>query len=1344
MIPRKVPRKLKEFFRSRTPTPSAPASRPVTPDPHFTAHGQHASIAGSLPATQISDPTTSSHSPNYLSPTPAEASRAGRPIPGSIVPVVIAPPVSAPHQANAPFASTTPAPAVSDILTSIPRNDLESSGNALAWKVFKEGLGVLKEVSVVFPPLQAAAGGLFRVLEQIDGITDAREDLAAMAQRITALASLIRSYDSRTEDEDVRTRLEGMAEAIKQQTLRIEKRLEKGIRNIATNSPDAHYIIECTRVVSFLIDIFEVRSLILSRSSVLVSAIENQTRELNDHYMLEKLAPVAGSCYNETGGHGGECMPGTRVSVLAELMTWATDPQAPPIYLLTGMAGAGKSAIARTFARLLDRKMLLGASFFCPRASEARSNVGGIIPSLTFHLAWHSEPYARALIDALKTNPGVTFNLRPIDFQFTTLMLQPSQALINQGQALIVIIDALDECSSIDSIQALLKVLIQPNNVLARRLRLHDVERDIVTADISRYLTQNLHTVASRINTLGWPSDRDLQELVKQTGGLFIFAFTAIQYLSAKSRSCTEVQKRLQNILHSSSITRIQTAGIDALYGQIINNALNGTEPDEWEARQQVLTTLVCLREPISLSAIAGLLREDPENLEASLSDFHSVIDIPASLEAPVLIFHASFPDYMTDVSRSGHHMLDVPKHHARLALQCIRCMNFYLHENLCSIKRGDSRSIITESAMSKLIPAHLKYAAIYWGTHLSLILPGSAHPNLCLSVIGKLNLAVNCLQKAILFSSGQSCGEIKSLLDEVQRMVPQIFRFASIYPLEVYHSALAWLPIQSRLRKMYNIRNDSIPVGLPHQWAAREQILPQGDECWSVAFSSDGTHLATGLANNQIHLWNIETGDLEQTLEGHSHLVSSVAFSLDGAHIASGSYDNTVRIWNVATGDTEWKLVGHSSRANSVAFSPDGAHIASGSDDHTVRIWNAEMGTTEQVLMGHSDDVYSVAFSPDVRIWNVQTGELEHELLHSSWVNSVAFSPDGTIRIWNIESGEMQKELEGHLGWRKSVAFSPDGNRIALGSSDKTVRIWNVKTGEGEQELLGHSDCIQSVTFSPDGSHIASGSDDKTVLIWNVENRETKQELAGHSESVQCVTFSPDGANIASGSKDNTVQIWNVKTGELERELVGHSSSVYSVAFSPDGGLISSGSWQTVRIWNVQTGETVQALVGNSHWVNSLAFSPDSLHLAGGDYDNNILIWNVGTGEMQRKISGLDYLWWVAYSTDGTHIVSGSRHQIVQFWNVQTGENQQEPAGDSRQVHFLKTGKPDMPHEPICELDNKNGCLSVHSALGSVGNQLWLWSEYQPGIQCFETQGTKACIGYESGRVVVVDLADW
>ena len=77
------------------------------------------------------------------------------------------------------------------------------------------------------------------------------------------------------------------------------------------------------------------------------------------------------------------------------------------------------------------------------------------------------------------------------------------------------------------------------------------------------------------------------------------------------------------------------------------------------------------------------------------------------------------------------------------------------------------------------------------------------------------------------------------------------------------------------------------------------------------------------------------------QILEGHSREVQSVAFSPDGSKLASGSVDKTVQVWNMMTGQAEQILEGHSGRIQSVAFSPDGSKLASGSYDKTVRVWN-------------------------------------------------------------------------------------------------------------------------------------------------------------------------------------------------------------------------------------------------------------------------------------------------------------------------------------------------------------------------------------------------------------------
>jgi WD40 repeat protein len=86
--------------------------------------------------------------------------------------------------------------------------------------------------------------------------------------------------------------------------------------------------------------------------------------------------------------------------------------------------------------------------------------------------------------------------------------------------------------------------------------------------------------------------------------------------------------------------------------------------------------------------------------------------------------------------------------------------------------------------------------------------------------------------------------------------------------------------------------------------------------------------------------LWNPATGAHIRTLARHTHSVCSVAFSADGSLLASGSDDNTIRLWNPATGAHIRTLAGHTDCVESVAFSADGSLLASGSDDKSIRLW--------------------------------------------------------------------------------------------------------------------------------------------------------------------------------------------------------------------------------------------------------------------------------------------------------------------------------------------------------------------------------------------------------------------
>ena len=89
------------------------------------------------------------------------------------------------------------------------------------------------------------------------------------------------------------------------------------------------------------------------------------------------------------------------------------------------------------------------------------------------------------------------------------------------------------------------------------------------------------------------------------------------------------------------------------------------------------------------------------------------------------------------------------------------------------------------------------------------------------------------------------------------------------------------------------------------------------------------------------MRLWDASSGEALAVLRGHESGVLSVAFSPDGSRIASGSYDKTVRLWDASSGQELAVLRGHEGSVWSVAFSPDGSRIASGSADGTVRLWD-------------------------------------------------------------------------------------------------------------------------------------------------------------------------------------------------------------------------------------------------------------------------------------------------------------------------------------------------------------------------------------------------------------------
>ena len=466
----------------------------------------------------------------------------------------------------------------------------------------------------------------------------------------------------------------------------------------------------------------------------------------------------------------------------------------------------------------------------------------------------------------------------------------------------------------------------------------------------------------------------------------------------------------------------------------------------------------------------------------------------------------------------------------------------------------------------------------------------------------------------------------------------------------------------------------------------------------YKVAFSPQGSTIATTSGDNTVKLWN--DGTLLHTFTGLGAAVIGVAFNPDGEMIVSGSADNTVKLWN-SNGTLLNTLIGHKSVVLRVAISPDGKMFATASMDKTVKLWND--GTLWNTLMHHDAGVMEVTFSPNgemlasasedktVKLWQ-KNGTLLHTFTgHGATVLGVAFSPDGemiasasadkTVKLWQ-KNGTLLHTLTGHGATVWGVAFSPDGETLASASTDSTVKLWKIKDTL-LHILTGHGAAVRAVVFSPDGKMLATGSVDNEVKLWN--NGTLLHTLTGHSSAVLGVAISPDGETIASASMDSTVKLWN--DGTLLHTLTGHSLGVASVVFSPDGETLASASGdKTVKLWS--NGKLLHTLIGHSAAVWGVAISPDGETIASASEDKTVKLWNYNGKLLHTLIGHSAAVWGVAISPDGKTLASVSEDKTVILWDLERILNLDQLAYACDWVRdYLRTNaEVEEEHRSLCE----------------------------------------------------------
>lgn len=329
--------------------------------------------------------------------------------------------------------------------------------------------------------------------------------------------------------------------------------------------------------------------------------------------------------------------------------------------------------------------------------------------------------------------------------------------------------------------------------------------------------------------------------------------------------------------------------------------------------------------------------------------------------------------------------------------------------------------------------------------------------------------------------------------------------------------------------RKSQSPDAEVVTIGkLKHSLPAPQSAIGR-TEVNHLAFSPDGSVLATGDERGHLQLWNVDSGaNLKDVLAAQRWGVRSLAYHPDNQLMVVGDHDES-QIRNASTGELV-KNLEPKKGVDDVEFSPDGRWLAVGcwgDPNPPVYVYDTKSWELKYKYpsLGTESETHHVAFSPDSKWLALGLG---HPLFGGG-------DSTGNIIMHEIGTDKVREIKTSHI--IRSVKFHPKRNVLATaGPFSDGIELWDAETGKRLLALAGHRGGVWSLAFSSDGTKLLSGGKDNRARLWDVETGNQLGIVAQAKFQVWCVALSPDAKTAAVSTYDWTggassfdVTLWDI-----------------------------------------------------------------------------------------------------------------------------------------------------------------------------------------------------------------------